>query len=235
MKGEKKVGLNKLTERIYFLEHEPEVDRPMLAYIKGDKLSLAIDAGYSASHVQDFYKELASEHLKKPDFTVITHWHYDHTFGMHTISGISIAHDKTNEFLKQQQELAKDTHYIEVLKNEDVHFRKEYCGQDQLNIVLSDLSFSDVITLDLGGITAQVFHTVSPHSEDTTCVYVPEERVLFLGDSTSEDFFHDGYMDKEKLRSLMQMIQSTDCDYCILSHCEPLTKEGLLCYLESIL
>ena len=48
------MGLNKLTNRIYFLEHDPEVDRPVLAYIKGDKFSLAIDAGYSASHVQDF-------------------------------------------------------------------------------------------------------------------------------------------------------------------------------------
>lgn len=229
------MGLSKLTERIYFLEHEPEVDRPMLAYIKGDRLSLAIDAGYSSAHVQAFYKELELEHLKKPDFTAITHWHYDHTFGMHAINGISIAHDKTNEFLRNQQELAKDTHYIENLKNEDIHFRKEYCGQDQLHIVLADLSFSDAITLDLGGLTAQIFHTESPHSEDTVCIYVPEEKVLFLGDSTSEDFFHDGYMDQEKLRSLIQMIRFTDCEYCVLSHCEPLDKESLLCYLESIL
>lgn len=88
------MGLNKLTNRIFYLEHELEVDRPMLAYIKGDKWSLAIDAGYSASHVQDFYEAVASEQFKKPDFTVITHWHYDHTFGMHAISGISIANIK---------------------------------------------------------------------------------------------------------------------------------------------
>ena len=75
------MGLNKLTNRIYFLEHDPEVDRPVLAYIKGDKFSLAIDAGYSASHVQDFYREIEAEQFNKPDFTVITHWHYDHTFG----------------------------------------------------------------------------------------------------------------------------------------------------------
>ena len=214
--------LNKLTNRIFYVEHEPEVDRPMLAYIKGDKFSLAIDAGYSASHVQDFYEAIESEHFAKPDFTVITHWHYDHTFGMHAISGVSIAHDKTNEFLKEQQERTRDTSYMEVLKKEDVHFRKEYYGQDKLKVVLSDLAFSDKMTLDLGGITAKIFHTVSPHSEDTACIYVPEERVLFLGDSTSEDFFNGGYMDKNKLRSLMQMIQAIDCDYCILSHCEPL-------------
>ena len=65
--------LNKLTNRIYFLEHDPEADRPMLAYLKGDKLSLAVDAGYSASHVQDFYEAAESEHFRKPDFTVITH------------------------------------------------------------------------------------------------------------------------------------------------------------------
>ena len=48
-KAGQKMGLNKLTNRIYFMEHNPEVDRPILAYLKGDKFSLAIDAGYSAS------------------------------------------------------------------------------------------------------------------------------------------------------------------------------------------
>ena len=74
------MGLKNLTKNIYFLPHEPEVDRPMLAYVKGDKFSLAVDAGYSKKHVQDFYRALRSCDLKEPDFTVITHWHYDHTF-----------------------------------------------------------------------------------------------------------------------------------------------------------
>lgn len=229
------MGLNQLTDRIYYLEHDPEVDRPMLAYLKGDRFSLAVDAGYSASHVQDFYRAIEAERLSRPDFTVITHWHYDHTFGMHAINGISIAHDRTNRFLEDQQKQAEDPGYIEIIKAEDVHFGKEYCGQDKLTIVLSDVSFSDRLTLDLGGITAQIFHTVSPHSEDSVCLYVPEEKVLFLGDSTSEDFFNGGNMDKEKLRSLVRMIQSTDCVYCILGHCEPLAKEDLLCYLEGVL
>ena len=125
---------------------------------------------------------------------------------------------------------------MENLKKRGCPFQKRItCGQLQLDIVLADVTFSDKITLDLGGITAQIFHTVSPHSEDTSCIYIPEEKALFLGDSTSEDFFHDGYMDKDKLRSLMQMIQEVDCDYCILSHCEPLNKEDLLLYLERIL
>lgn len=207
----------------------------MLAYLKGGRFSLAVDAGYSASHVRDFYRAIEAARLSKPDFTVITHWHYDHTFGMHAIEGISIAHDMTNVFLEDQRKRAMDPGYIEKLKGEDPYFRKEYRGQAEPSIVLSDISFSDRLTLDLGGITARIFHTVSPHSEDTVCVYVPEEKALFLGDSTSEDFFNGGNLDKEKLRSLMRMIQSTDCTHCILSHCEPLAKEDLICYLESVL
>ena len=187
-------------------------DRPMLAYVKGDRLSLAIDAGYSSLHVKDFYEAIEAADFRKPDFTAITHWHYDHTFGMHAIKGVSIAHKKTNEFLRSQQEKAEDQSYIEILKNEDEHFRKEYCGQKELNIVLSDFEFSDEITLNLGNVTARIFHTVSPHSEDTACIYIPEE----------------------KLASLIRTIDSTDCEYCVLSHCEPLKKEHLLEYLKNM-
>ena len=49
--------LNKLTNRIYFLEHDPEADRPMLAYLKGDKLSLAVDAGYSLLMFRIFMRQ----------------------------------------------------------------------------------------------------------------------------------------------------------------------------------
>lgn len=76
------MGLIQLTDRICYLPHDPEVDRPMLAYVRGEKFTLAIDAGYSAGHVRDFYTELENRGLSRPTFTAITHWHYDHTFGM---------------------------------------------------------------------------------------------------------------------------------------------------------
>ncbi len=228
------MGLKKLTQNIYFLPHEPEVDRPMLAYIKGDKFSLAVDAGYSGNHVQDFYNELRSDDLKEPDFTVITHWHYDHTFGLYAINGTSIAHKKTNIYLREQQDRAKNEKYIDYLKENDIHFAKEYAGSNELNIVISDIEYTEKMTLNLGNITAHIFHTVSPHSEDTTCIYIPEDRVLFLGDSTSEDFFNDSCMDKTKLQNLITRIYSMDCEYCVLSHCEPLKKNELLEYLDTI-
>lgn len=129
--------LKKLTERIFYYPHQPEFDRPMLAYLGGDRFSLAVDAGYSAGHVDEFYAALDRAGLKKPDFTVITHWHYDHTFGMHRIHGVSAALERTNAFLAEQREHAADAGYLDTLKRADIHFEREYRNCRELKIVLS--------------------------------------------------------------------------------------------------
>jgi glyoxylase-like metal-dependent hydrolase (beta-lactamase superfamily II) len=196
----------------------------MLAYLNGDKIALAIDAGNSADHVDEFYNSLDTEGLRKPDFTVITHWHWDHTFGMHHIHGLSIAYIRPT-----------DHAYIRFLKKDDVYLDREYADNKSIIVVPSDIQFKKELFINLGGITAKIFHTVSPHSEDTVLIYISEERILFLGDSTSEDFYNDGYMDTEKLAALTSLIESIDCKYCILGHADPLTKSDLLDYLKSII
>ncbi len=225
------MGLHKLTERILYMDHEPECDRPMLVYIKGEKYSLAIDAGYSARHVNKFYKLLEEEGLSLPDFTAITHWHYDHTYGMYCTSGYCIAHKKTNEFLCEEMNKALDAGYVDFMKKEDIRFAREYEGINEVTIIPAQLEFEDVLRLDLGGLTAEIFYTVAPHSEDSVCIYIAQEKVLFLGDCICPDYMNGGYLDREKLEALIKMIEKTDCRYCILSHDEPLLKEELLEYL----
>lgn len=227
--------LKKLSRRVFYYPHQPETDRPMLAYLKGERISLAIDAGNSAAHVDEFYRALEKQGLKKPDLTVITHWHWDHTFGMHHINGLSIAHHETGEYLKQERERLADPAYGIFLKTDDACLGREYADNREITAVMPDIRFRDEITLDLGGMTARIFHADSPHSKDTVLIYVPEEKILFLGDSTSEDFYNNGYMDYHKLRSLMHVIESSDCRYAVLSHAKPLLKQELLGYLSSLL
>ena len=50
--------LKKLSEHIWFMPYESERDRPNLGYVKGNKWSLAIDAGHSDNHVKEFYSLL---------------------------------------------------------------------------------------------------------------------------------------------------------------------------------
>lgn len=227
--------LKKLTKHIFYLPHEPEVDRPLLAYIKGGRFSLAVDAGYSPKHTGIFYRDLEQAAFPAPDFTVLTHWHYDHTFGLCRTRGVSIAHEQTREFLAAEQEKARAAGYFARMKEEDPCFAREYAGETGVTVTLPDLCFSHTLSLDLGELTARIFHTMSPHSPDTVCVYIPQERVLFLGDATSEDFFNHGYLDKDKLKDLTRTIESIDCGLCVLSHAEPMEKADLLDYLNSVL
>ncbi|WP_367569472.1 MBL fold metallo-hydrolase [Lacrimispora sp.] len=118
--------LKKLNDRIFYYPHQQETDRPMLVYLKGEKIMMAIDAGNSADHVDEFYDALESKGLKKPDFTVITHWHWDHTFGMHHIHGLSIAHIRTNEFLDIERAKLSDNEYVKFLKKDDECLNREY-------------------------------------------------------------------------------------------------------------
>ena len=191
--------LEQLTDRIFYYPHQPETDRPMLAYINGSRISLAIDAGNSAAHVDGFYGALEAAGLKLPDMTVITHWHWNHTFGMHHIHGLSAAHVKTNEMLKQERIRLADSAYADALKEEDPCLKQEYAGGREIVAIPSDIAFTDKMTLKLGGLTADIFHAVSPHSEDTVLVYVPEEKVLFLGDSTCGDFYRVLFDTRTKL------------------------------------
>ena len=99
-------------------------------------------------------------------------------------------------------------------------------------VSLPDICFHTKMQIDLGGITAKLFCTVSPHTDDCVCIYIPQEKVLFLGDSVCEDVYHGNYLDKSKLRMLMGTIQNIPCRLCVLSHEPPLTKEDFLASVE---
>lgn len=93
--------LKRLTERAWYLPWEEETDRPNLCYLLGERHSLAVDAGNSPAHVGKLYRALEEQGLPLPDFTVLTHWHWDHTFGLGAIHGVGIASAKTNQKLRQ--------------------------------------------------------------------------------------------------------------------------------------
>lgn len=234
------MSLQKISERIYILPPDDLADRPTLGYIKGDKFSLAVDAGNSKSHVDKFYKSLESMNLKKPDFTAITHSHWDHTFGMHAIGGVSIACSATNEELAKMSKWGwSDSEMSSRLERGldiefcDKHIKIEYENRDDIHIVRSDIVFDNQLTLDLGGVTLVLIHVASPHSDDSVLVYIPEEKTLFLGDADCGDFhFNNGKYDKAKLTAFIELIEGIDFEKYILGHDLPQTKNAALLYLK---
>ena len=225
--------LQKIGNAAWVLPLQDGRDWPVLGLLAGGKYSLAIDAGYSAAHTAEFYSALAEAGLAKPDFTVLTHWHYDHAFGLHAINGLGMACEATNRVLRAQAEAAKEPDYLEKMAALDPNFLREYPEPGSVRIVPAALEFTDRVTLDLGGLTAELFTCVSPHTDDTVCVYCPEEKLLFLGDANGGDFFNGGYMDKQRLAAFIDTVEALDFDRAVLSHYGVATRAELSSELEA--
>ena len=180
--------LKRLNEHIWYMPSEEERDRPNLCYVKGSRLGLAVDAGHSAAHVQEFYALLEKESLPLPDTTVLTHWHWDHTFGMHAVHGLTLANERTNRYLAEWKDKIEKNGPGEFLAIHE-SIRREYPAGTEVTVKTADMVFSGEMTLDLGGCTVKVLQAEAPHTDDSTLVYVENDRVLFVGDSTCHDFF----------------------------------------------
>ncbi len=201
-------------------------DRPNLGYIRGDKYSVAVDAGHSASHVEQFYELLDAENLSLPDITVITHWHWDHTFGMHAVNGLCIANHITNRHLEDYKKKLETEGTEEFFSMYDA-IRNEYPGQAPVIVTLADIIFDGNLSLDLGGCTVNLLQTEAPHTDDSTLVFIPEEKVLFIGDSAC-GALPNWKKDTRLCRKLADCISSVDADTVIDGHWVKQTKEETL-------
>ena len=220
--------LRKLTDNVYYYPPDDIKDRPLLGYIRGEKYALAVDGGFSPAHVEAFYSALSEKGLKEPDYTVLTHWHWDHSLGLHAISGKLICEKRTNELISEENERLKDPAYEARLRRNYSYVDDEFRGVPVPAIRTADIEFEDRMEIDLGGVKVVMFHTEAPHTPDSTLIYVPGDRVLFLGDAPLGDFDRSGFVDRAKQAVLKKTIEETDCDIVLLGHSGAMKKAVVL-------
>ena len=218
--------LNHLTERLWVYPYEEERDRPNLSYIRGDRWSLAVDAGHSADHTREFYRALEETGLPLPQLTVITHWHWDHTFGMHAVHGLCLANEKTNRHLKSFAErLRVEGPAFFLAMHESI--RREYADGKPVIVTPADLIFRGDMLLDAGSCPIRVFQAEAPHTDDSTLIELPNEKALILGDCTGGEF-PDWAFDPVRGQALADTIQKISPDICLPGHWTPLTTAEVI-------
>ena len=211
--------LKRLTERIWYYPYEEERDRPNLGYIRGDRWSLAVDAGHSEGHVREFYRALEAQGLPLPALTALTHWHWDHAFGLHAACGLSLANRRTNEYLRAYRENLKEN-------GEEAFFalhesiRREYASGGPVAVIPADLEYTGEIRLDAGNCPIRIFQAEAPHTDDASLIHVPGEKTLFLGDAAG-GVFPTGERKAESCRKLASVILETNPEICVEGHWRP--------------
>lgn len=242
----------KLTEHVYVRPAEHYTDRPNIGLVVGEKYTLLYDAGNSAANVEKLKKELKECGLPQPDFVAVSHWHWDHTFGMHAWKVLTIAGKETNEYLRKVSQWKWDDKSMQerVETGEDIVFcnemiKREYPDRSQICVVPADMEFADKMAIDLGGVTCELIVAKGPHASDSVICYVPEDKFVFLGDSNGKDLYgkpwhfdiehEDKFMeetdkipyDKELVEEYLSLIDELDFEKCIGGHAPVITCELL--------
>lgn len=233
--------LNQITKHTYYTECDSKTDRPVLGYIVGENIAVMVDAGNSAKHIADFNQTLGTQ-FAQPQYCIITHWHWDHTFGMHALHCETIAYADTRKELRRmknwlwnEEAMQQRLHTGEEIGFADEHIRMEYPDLQDIKVVEANRYLTEEHVIDCGLITCRCLHLPSAHSEDSLVVHVPEERVLFVGDIYNDDFYHNHYRDLEKTKELYLALQEIDFETAVPGHSKPISKEQLMGFLKTFI
>lgn len=143
---------------------------------------LVVDTLISAKEAQRFLADIRKVSDKPIKYVVNTHTHLDHAFGNSVFAkqgAIVISHEADRRLLEKVGESTLKNIANFGLKPEDM------AGTE---IVYPSLTFSDRLTIDLGGETVELIRVAPSHTEGSVIAYLPAKKLLFSGDILFTDF-----------------------------------------------
>ncbi len=144
---------------------------------------LVVDTLISAKEAQRFLADIRKVSDKPIRYVVNTHTHLDHAFGNCVFAKLGgatvISHAADRAFLEKAGEATLKNIGAYGLKPEDM------AGTE---ITYPTLTFSERLTIDLGGETVELIRTAPSHTEGSLIVHLPAKKVAFSGDILFTDF-----------------------------------------------
>jgi glyoxylase-like metal-dependent hydrolase (beta-lactamase superfamily II) len=154
-----------LRSGVYVAVAEPESVN--LGLIVGSTRALLVDTASSPAQGRAIRASLAAVTDKPLMAVVVTHWHYDHAFGLAAYSDIPrIAHESV------RLRLASDESAAEAQR---LGLKPEELGRPDLEIAVAT-------AVDLGERRVEIAHLGRGHTDGDLVVVVPDADLLFVGD-----------------------------------------------------
>jgi len=189
---------------------------------------LVIDTLISAKEADRFIADIRKITDKPVKFVVNTHYHLDHAWGncqFAKLGAAIIAHENARLHLAEvKQELAH---------SEDSGLTAKDLEGTELQG--PTITFPDSMTVDLGNVTVELRYPGISHTNDSITAYVPEDKVLFVGDILFNRYHP--YMadcDVSRWQQVLDELQTTPAVKIIPGHgpvSEKIDLENLKIYL----
>ena len=156
---------------------------PNIGIVVGESEALVVDTGMGLANGRRVLAK-ARALTDLPLVLTITHFHPEHGYGAKTFAdeGVRIVYNRA-----QQDELnAKGQAYLDMFRTFGDTVAEQLEG---VEFVEPDELYDDRMTLDLGGIRAELLHFGLAHTRGDQVVFLPEQRVLFAGDLLENRIF----------------------------------------------
>lgn len=235
--------LNQISQHVYVSPFDKDRDRPNIGYVKGENFSVLIDTGNSPEHLQNVLADIEKMGLEEPKLAIISHWHWDHTFGMTAFKGLTMAHEKTNASLIKMSswQWNQDAMEERLKSGKECQFchdyiQVEYDDVSEIQVVPADIVYKGEMTLDLGNVHLSITPIDNPHSDDGVVILVEEDKVLFAGDADSGNFYElDGGYRAEEFYQYIETVDKFPFDTYIHGHLEPMDRQELNALRQAII
>ncbi len=233
------LSLHRLTDRISWSSPDEFRDRPILGAVLGRRSTLIVEGGASPKHAAEWVA--AVEGLGGPPvrFAALTHYHWDHVFGCSALGVPVIAQRGTWQVMSAMARLDWRDAALDarVARGEERpvladHMKIEMTDAERGALTISppEVIFDEEVELDLGEIHARVIHVGGDHTPDSSIVFIPEERTVFLGDCLYNGSIGQAgwYYTTRRLFPLLDRLQALEADHYLLAHEEsPMTRDDL--------
>lgn len=218
--------LHQLTPHVHWLPADSTTDRPILGVVSGRHSTLIVDAGNSMAHANLLLAEMARLGLAPPSYVVLTHSHWDHVFGLPAFAALSIATQETKQIVAEMVTLDWSDAALDerVAAGTEIEFcrdmiKVELPDRRDLSLKAPEIAFAGEIEIDLGQVTCRIAHVGGDHASDSAIVYVPEDKVFFLGDCLYEDLHHGPrHYTTAQLFPLIERLLSYEAEFYVWSH-----------------
>lgn len=156
-------------------------------------------------------------------YLINTESHIDHIFGNHWFAGECpvIGHENIAESFWKIPPSFNMTTYdysVDVLARQDPDGLPLMPKESEYILNMPDITFRDRMSFKLGDHNFHLYYTPG-HSDANISIYVPEEKVVFVGDTVFSDcqiWFHS--IDFDALFETLDFLGTLDVDYIIPGH-----------------
>ena len=144
-----------------------EPDSVNLGLVVGSERALLVDTGSSPVQGRAVRESVASVTDRSPAAVVVTHWHYDHAFGLAAFADLeTIAHESVRDRLDSSVATAE----------------ADRLGLDPAELARPNREIVVAAALDLGGRRVEIAHLGRGHTDGDLVVVVPDADLVFAGD-----------------------------------------------------